>query len=104
MFGGCSWYDDASLGAYPPGFSFAPPKVNRKPRDTVERMLLVYSCEFIDRGFITRFEHSWFVIKRTLADIQESPEVASPSWLDLLLQDGYFFEFCISAVALPMMR
>lgn len=41
---------------------------------------------------------------RTIAiapiDTKRSGEVSQPSWIDLF-QDGYFFDFCISAVALP---
>ena len=70
MLGGCSWYDYARLGAYPSGLTFAPPKVNRKPRDTVERMLLVHRCKLRYRYLITCLERGWFVVERTLADMK----------------------------------
>ncbi len=39
-------------------------------------------------------------VKANSVNAQYVGEVAEPPWFDLL-QDGYFFAFCISAVALP---
>lgn len=92
--------DDACQVTDAPGLGFAPAKRNGQPFDAVVRVVLMDGLQLFDGYAVTAAEPAWPHVDAGPAHTQHAGEVFQPSRFDLF-QDGYFFDFCISAVARP---
>ena len=92
--------DHASQCSDTSGFGLAPAKMNGQPSDAIERMLKVSLLQCEDRLPVSLTQYCRAAVVVTLADAQPGGQLLAPSRIDLS-QDGYSFDRCISAVALP---
>ena len=93
------WDNNAGQTANAPGFLAVPTKVQCQPSGAVERVLGMGLAEGYDGLAVSRRRPRRLVVA-TLGNTKLCQEISAPSRFDLI-QDGYLFAFCISAVARP---
>lgn len=96
-------YNHTRQVADTPGLTFAPAEVQGQPLDAVKWVLLVGCPQFGNVTVVLGLLFGCSPVVVGAADVERACKPVPPSWFDLV-QDGYSFDRCISAVALPSKR